>query len=214
MAVDKRVIISEAVRGAITPPHPKAHFRTFVFGPYLKDDDVLTPPTSDPSIQDGLIEHARYLRYASSQAIASEGFKAEFGESKDVIDLWTANIKSDEPATGELHHAYRNCGAIVVFASSVGTFCEMGLFSAFDSIVRKMLILVHESHRDAKSFFNLGILDIIEQASGKTEFVDFSDHQKCVETVMKFVNRKYTKTHRDALFIEEGDRRRKELPRG
>lgn len=214
MANENLTKTSQIARDAIVPAFPKSAFKTFVFGPYLTPDQILPVPDGDASEQDGLIEHARYLRYVTRVAITNAGFKADFGESQDVMDFWTAHLQSNETATAELHHAYRSCGAVVIFASSVGSFCEMGLFSAYGSIVRKMLVLVHEAHRNANSFFNNGILEMIEQSSGRKEFVDFSDHQKCLEIVMKFVTGKYTKTLRESLFVEEAERIRRELPHG
>lgn len=206
--------VSQAAREAIVPALPKSSFKTFVFGPYLTTDTVVPRPTSDPSSHDGLLEHAKYLRYASKTAITAGGFVADFGESEHVMDFWSAHLGSKETATVELHHAYRSCGAIVVFASSVGSFCEMGLFSNYVAITQKMLILVHDSYKNSSSFFTNGILELFEQNNGKREFVNFSDHEQCVQIVMKFITGKYTKILREELVLEEADRIKKERPRG
>jgi len=48
------------------------------------------------------------------------------------------------------------CDVIILFAESWGSICELGAFSARDSLVKKMMVINDRSHIDAPSFITLG----------------------------------------------------------
>ncbi len=82
--------------------------------------------------------------------------------------------------------------AIVLIADSVGSHCELGLFSwlytkklesGFDKNVVSFFVIVDQQYKDHKSYFNEGPIKMLDNAGGKVLFCDFStfDMNKILE---------------------------------
>lgn len=186
----------------------KRKFRVFVFGPYLEPDTIVPRPetTADDS------SHTLYSRFNTKKKIEENGFPVHFGESSEINDIWQKNIGMTDPATAEIAHARHFCGAIVIYASSVGSFCELGLFASYEAIMQKTLVIVDKQYESANSFLNKGLLEIVRQENGRVDFIDFKDHEKCAEAAKRFVEGKYTKFLRDYVKIEEAEHTKRNMP--
>jgi hypothetical protein len=196
------------MRAALT----KDNFRVFVFGPYLEHGTAVTQPTDKISGYDSLVEHARYLRYAAAEALKADMFPVHFGETKEVLELWGKQLTSGiDPANAEIQHAQRVCGAVVVFPSSIGSFCELSLFAAIEELAKKTIAIVHEAHKNDESFFRKGLLRILRQEHGSVEYSDYSDTAGCIKTACEFVSDRYMKTVRDGDLVERGMVKKLEL---
>lgn len=55
------------------------------------------------------------------------------------------------------------CDAIILFAESWGSICELGAFSTRDSLVKKMMVINDRSHMESPSFINLGPIARIKE---------------------------------------------------
>jgi hypothetical protein len=168
-------------------------FRVFVFGPFLDPGEVVAPPAGTPKTTESLVQHARYLRFATRLALESEGFTVDYGETKDIYNAWAQKFAQGDLATFEQHHARRNCGAVVIYPSSVGSICELTLFASFDKISKKTLAVVHKPYANDKSFFRRAVLEVFDQENGKIEYIDYRRHVDCIKAVRKFVLGKWHK---------------------
>jgi hypothetical protein len=75
---------------------------------------------------------------------------------------------------------------IILFAESVGSFCELGAFTALSSVRSKLTVVVDKKHADDKSFLMDGPVKMIgeqEAELGKAFFLD----QACPTMNPKFV---------------------------
>lgn len=183
----------------------RSRFPIFVFGPYLPENEVVAKPSKRAK------DHSKYLRYSAKEQLKESGFKVQFGESNDVINVWQQHIRSQDLASSELHHAHYICGAVIIFASSVGSFCELGLFASYESIISKTIVIVDSKYKDHRSFLNDGLLKIVEQENGRVIFEDYRDHAKCVRIATQYAEGKFTKIQRDFLQLEQSRAKEKRL---
>src|SRR5438552_1230587 len=108
--------IAEA-KAQLKPAIPPRNFRVFVFGPGLKLHETLCEPVGAANTHDEIVEHARYLRFATRVALQELDFTVDYGESADLQDFWGKTFLTTDPASVEIHQAERRCGAIVIFPS-------------------------------------------------------------------------------------------------
>jgi hypothetical protein len=172
--------------------HPRDFF-VFVFGPALDADKPVIAPTSRLNGDSDTLEHARYLRYRTKQRLEELGFSVDFGEAKDVLKFWLEFFHAPDAATAEIHHASKASGAVVIFPGSFGSMAELALFARQDDIAEKTVAIVHESYATASSFFRQGLIEIFETYNGKTKYVNYANHDVCVEYAVRFVRSKYSK---------------------
>ena len=149
----KQFDLQKAAHDLIRPVIPPEKFRVFIFGPSLQPNDEGQIPTFPPEDRNQIIEHARYLRYATKAALEKEGFTVDFGETQDIYNFWSFSFKGYDQASFELYHARWECGAIIIYPSSEGSICELSLFSLKDEVAKKPLAIVHEPFREHNSFF-------------------------------------------------------------
>jgi hypothetical protein len=182
---------------AAKPPVEKSKFRVFVFGPFLNPAETVAPPTIEPITPDAIVEHAKYLRFATKKALEAEGFTVDYGETKEIYDAWVEKFSKGDLATFEQHHARKHCGAVVIYPSSIGSICEFTLFASFDKIAKKTQAIVHKPYADHNSFFMRAVLEVFKQDNGTPEFIDYANHEQCVEAARKYVIGKWHKMLRD-----------------
>jgi hypothetical protein len=127
-------------------------FSVFVFGPALDPGDTVTKPTSPVGDHAAVVEHARYLRYLTKQKLEELGFRADFGEAKDVFKFWSEFFSSPDEASTEILHANKACGAVIIFPASFGSIAELALFARHPRIAAKTVAIVHEGYSSAASF--------------------------------------------------------------
>ena len=179
----------------------------FVFGPYLQPTDTVQAPGVAAELHEAVLSHAKYLRYATRKALEENGFTVDFGETREVLAFWESHFGSPDPATSEEHHAHRLCGAVVIYPSSVGSICELAMFAHQKKIAEKMLAIVHTRYEHDRSFFRDGLLEVFQQENGRVRFVDYSNHDACIEAATKFVSGAYSSLNRQIMTCNEIDLR-------
>jgi len=187
----------------IKPAFERTRFRVFVLGPALKPSQSVPRPRTLALIHEGVIQHARYLRFETRKSLLSAGYSVDFGEAKEIQEFWNKNFRAKDPGSAEMLHARTACGAIIIFPSSVGSISELGLFAPSSNISKKTLAIVHKRYKKDKSFFRKALLEIFEQENGKCAFVDYTKHKTCVDAALKFVDGKYQKLLRDLHQIND-----------
>jgi hypothetical protein len=210
--LNNRKNLSDSIKENIKPSIQPKDFRVFVFGPSLEPSEVVDKPEGAVNNnQDDILKHARYLRYLTKDNIEKNGFPVDYGETKEVIDLWSTKFKSADLGSTEIHHARLVCGAIIIYPSSIGSFCELGIFSPFEDISKKTLAIVHKPFSNDSSFFRNGLIEVFQQEHGKCEFIDYEEHELCIQAAVKFVKNKFQKMLRDQEWVQYGTRKKKEL---
>jgi hypothetical protein len=195
----------EDAKAEITPAFPKAEFRVFVLGPSLMPDAVVPKPTIAPRSHDDVVEHAKYLRYATKLALEQEGYPVDFGESEDMLEFWQEHFGARDPGSAEILQADRMSGAIVFYPSSAGSLCELGMFAPQKLISEKSLAIVHKSYENDRSFFRKALIEVFMAQNGRCAFRDYSDHDGCILDATDFVAGKYQSILRDYRTIETAD---------
>ena len=189
---------------SIQPAFPHSNFRVFVLGPALKPDEIVARPSSSPNNHDSILEHARYLRSLTKQKLSQLGYPVDFGETEELLRLWSSRFRVGDPGSAEILHARKVSGAIIVYPSSIGSISELGMFAPYEDIAEKILAIVHKRYENDSSFFRKALLEVLKQEKGNREFIDYSDHDACVKAAVDFVNGRYQKLLRDYMAIESG----------
>lgn len=118
------------------------------------------------------------LRTAIKRALLREGFDVVIGEDDGINakELTGIGINAQD---SELEFIRRNCNAVVIIADSVGSFCELGLFSWHfvhqDGVLNSRtdcIVLVNAKYKADKSYLNLGPAAAVN-GFGRLDFVDF-----------------------------------------
>ncbi|WP_137919097.1 hypothetical protein [Hydrogenophaga sp. 2FB] len=116
------------------------------------------------------------LRKRLKDALEVEGFEVVLGEDDGLEDVRlteTGGYAHDN----ELEFIRRECGAIVLIADSVGSFCELGLFVHWlannPDRTCDFVLIADEKYKDDKSYFNEGPANAAEHF-GRTLYVEFA----------------------------------------
>ena len=195
----------DSAREQVKPPFPKGQFRAFVLGPHLQPSTIVPKPSEEPKNHDTVVEHARYLRYATKYALNQQGYAVDFGETEDMLAYWQREFGSNDPGSSELLEAEKVSGAIIVYPSSAGSLCELGMFAPKKLISEKLLAIVHKRYENDDSFFRRALLEVLDQENGKYKFCNYSDHELCVGEALKFVAGKYQSLLRDIGAVQYAD---------
>jgi len=117
-------------------------FVVFLCGPTLSD---LTKPGAQ-------------LRKDIKVALESDGFEVVLGEDDGLEDTrlnFGLNAQDNE-----MEFIKKHCNAIVIVGYSVGSYCELGLFSYQKAHKLKenvdFILLLDETHEEIKSYLNVG----------------------------------------------------------
>jgi hypothetical protein len=193
-------------KAKLKPSLQPRDFFVFVFGPALElDKPVVAPAELNGEVD--VVAHARYLRYRTKQRLEELGFTVDFGEAKDLLKFWLDFFNAPDPATAELHHASKASDAVVIFPGSFGSMAELALFARQDDIAEKTVAIVHEAYEKASSFFRQGLIEIFETYNGKTKYVNYANHEHCVDYAVRFVRSKYSKALTDVETVNRIRRR-------
>ena len=201
----------KAAIDSIQAPFPRSNFRVFVLGPALNVDVTVAKPASSPSTHDSILEHARYLRSLTKVRLSQLGYPVDFGETKELLRLWSNRFRASDPGSAEILHARKVSGAIIVYPSSIGSISELGMFAPYGDIAEKILAIVHKSYENDNSFFRKALLEVLRQEKGSREFIDYADEQACINAAVEFVDGQYQKLLRDYIEIESGKLREAKL---
>lgn len=99
------------------------------------------------------------LRSRIRDELEADGFEVVLGED-DGLELLRKEFRGVYAHENELSFIKKECGAIVLIADSVGSFCELGLFAYIqtheDTNRRDFILIVDDKYKDAASYFNEG----------------------------------------------------------
>lgn len=154
-----------------------------------------------PSLEDENAEGSKLRKWLKG-ALEAEGFDVVLGEDDGL----------EEPRLR--HHIYAHlnemwfiengyCNAVVLIASSVGAYCELGLFSYKKALSKNkhpdFILIISDRYRDKKSFLNLGPALAIKD-NGVVYYADLESFDG-----KEVINR--LKRHRTAYFMDRKGRR-------
>jgi hypothetical protein len=155
-----------------------APFIVFLCGPNIA---LQTPPAA--------------LRRMIKDRLEKEKFEVVLGEDDglDNPEITEIGINAQD---NELEFIQSRCGAVVIVASSVGSFCELALFSwhfvhktgLINNGSTDCIVLVDKTYEGHKSYFNKGPVAAVN-AYGKVEFIDFTSYD-CDALVERLRNRR------------------------
>ena len=153
---------------------------------YIKKSDIIfvcgagTQDKSKKSLRD------QFTAYAKNNL---KNFKTLFPENalKQNLEGETIlykNLSDFEILIAELSHC------ILIFPESVGSFCELGLFSASEEIRKKMLVVSDFNYQSDESFLNDGPIQTITRHSkfGKAHQLNYKKPD--FEPIIRLIERK------------------------
>lgn len=122
------------------------------------------------------------LRRAIKDRLEQEKFEVVLGED-DGLDNPAIHNLGINAQDNELAFISSRCNAVVIIASSAGSFCELALFSwhfvhddgDIDSSKTDCIVLISDEFRDHQSYLNNGPAKAV-RSFGKVEFIDFSTY--------------------------------------
>lgn len=143
------------------------------------------------------------LRSRLERTLEDEGFEVVLGEDDGLERLRKRyNGLADD---NELSFVRQYAGAIVLVAESVGSFCELGLFSHACLPLRSglgydgdLILIANKKHEEDQSYFNNGPAKAVDALGGKLIYTDFAsfDISQVIERLMHrrsvWVSRKLT----------------------
>ena len=136
------------------------------------------------------------LRTDINSLLKEEGFQVIMGEDAGLEKL--REEYGLDAQTNEIH-LLRNQDnkAIVLIADSVGSHCELGLFSwlyaqncklGLDRNIVSFFVIADQQYMNDESYFNQGPIAMLKEADGKVLFCDFSTFD--MDDILKPLNRK------------------------
>ena len=140
-----------------------------------------------PTLQDDAPQPAATLRQQLITILEEDGFEVVLGEDDG---LENERLKLGFNAQdNELEFISNQCNAVVIVADSVGSFCELGLFtwhfvhengSIDRAVMPAFIVLVHEQHSPTSispktSYFNEGPIGSL-QGFGTPLYVNFEEY--------------------------------------
>jgi hypothetical protein len=159
----------------------------FLCGPSLKDDT-----------KDGV-----KLRKKIKDELEKEGFEVVLGEDDGLEEL--RKKYSMYAHENELKFVEQYCHSVIIVASSVGSFCELGLFSYkkvndfHDNI--DFVLIIHQEYKSDTSYLNEGPAAAIRDFGGVVYYGDLENFD-CTEIIMRLKRRR-------AIFSDRPKKRKK-----
>ena len=178
-----------------------------MLGPFLETHSVVSKPETPCDDHNSVVEHARYLRFQTKLALEAAQYTVDFGEAMSILEFWQRSYRASDPGSAEILHADKACGAIVIFPSSVGSMCELGLFAAQHGIAQKTLAVVHKKYEADSSFFRQALLKVFKAENGDVIFKDYANEAECAQAAVDFVDAKYNSFQRSFMSYEEFPKR-------
>lgn len=134
------------------------------------------------------------LRKRLEDALVADNFEVVLGEDDGLLELQQTYSKYAHE--NEIDFIDDQAAAIVLVAASVGSFCELGLFSYLlprqkkqDKPSRDFILIVEAQFEKHASYFNAGPARAVEDY-GKVHFVDFDSFD--VQIVVQRLARRRT----------------------
>ncbi len=117
-----------------------------------------------PTLQKVHEDAGAALRLRIKEALEQEGFEVVLGEDDGLEEL--RGKYSGMAHENELQFIKSQCNSVVLIASSVGSFCELGLFShqhvRENSRNTDFILILDEKYKGEKSYLNQGPARAIE----------------------------------------------------
>jgi hypothetical protein len=123
-------------------------------------------------------DSAAAVRKQLMSQLEKENFEVVLGEDEGLTDKKISDLGINAQ-DNELLFIKDRCNAVILVAGSVGSYCELGLFSwhfsqgMIDGGKIDFILLVDKKYRKHKSYFNLGPLTAVRGGKGAVHFVDF-----------------------------------------
>lgn len=131
---------------------------------------------------------ATLLRYDLYNSIDELGYDVTLGEYKELIAAHGEALGAlNNAANAEIGHAEDHADAVVMLPSSPGSFTEFGAFSLYETICKKMLIIVDKQYEHASNYFNTGPKIMASNRGAVIEYVNYEDTGSCSEVVEGFL---------------------------
>jgi hypothetical protein len=133
-----------------------------------------------PTLSDGTPRASARLRQSIKDALERENFRVVLGEDESITDPEIKSIGINLQ-DGELEFIIQHCNAIVIIADSVGSFCELGLFSWHLSHTEgkikntDFILLINKKFANTSSYLNDGPAAAVN-AKGRLDFINFSKY--------------------------------------
>lgn len=128
-----------------------------------------------PSLKEVETKPAARLRKRLLDEMTNDGFEVVLGED-DGLENLRLHTTSGYAHDHELEFIRRECAAIVLIASSVGSFCELGLFVHWLAHESQgscdFILIADEAFKDDVSYFNQGPARAADDY-GRAIYVDF-----------------------------------------
>lgn len=165
----KRVDTFAALAADFQEAAREAPFRVFLCGPKLSL--VKTNP-------------AAALRARIRDSLQEQNIEVVLGEDEGLsnpeIKRLGVNVQDRE-----LLYIRSSCNAVIIVADSVGSYCELGLFSwhhahkagLINDASKDFILLIDKKYRRNKSYFNLGPATCVRAGRGLIQFVDFTKYR-------------------------------------
>ncbi len=133
------------------------------------------------------------LRAQLKERLEEEGFQVVLGEDAGLEDARLhLGVNAQD---NELEFIRKHCNAVIVIADSVGSFCELGLFSwhfVHDKGVIKnstdFILLVDQRYRNEKSYLNEGPFNAVA-GFGQALFANLGEYP-CDEIIARLKSRR------------------------
>jgi len=145
-------------------------FAVLLCGPTLGDLNTLGKPGES-------------LRKKLKDALEEKGFDVILGED-DGLEEPRLQYGMDAQEN-EMSFVKKHCNAIVLIASSIGAYCELGLFSYYkihSTDKLDFILIISDEHEGKKSYLNLGPATAVEHW-GKVYYEDLEKFE--VSSVVK-----------------------------
>jgi hypothetical protein len=130
-----------------------------------------------PSLKDAATNPAAMLRKRLQEELDEDGFEVVLGEDDGLEDV-RLSVTGGYAHDNELAFIRSECSAIVLVASSVGSFCELGLFvhwiSHESDRTCDLVLIADVNYKKDKSYFNEGPARAANDF-GQTLYVDFAN---------------------------------------
>lgn len=131
------------------------------------------------------------LRTEIEKSLLDEGFEVILGEDDGLENI--RNKYSNYAHENELLFIQKHCNAVILIASSVGAYCELGLFSYkkvhdFENKT-DFILIIDEKYRDTPSYLNEGPAAAIDDF-GKVFYGNLDDFD--YSAILKRLRRRRT----------------------
>lgn len=167
--------------------------RVFLAGPYLGADAEEQAPSS--------IRHDLYIHLKTKT-----NHDVALGEHDSISKSARKFFKRNGfIAASELDCA-RLADAIIVDASNIGAFCELGAWSTQEDLCSKMLIFADKKFEKEKSYFRIGTLSMAESHGAIVRWIDFTKMDSARRPAIQFLKARKEKVIVKKV-IEGGGRR-------